>query len=77
MVRALAHYDEIPLDGASAHDSGSLCGRAGSTDVIDASVVVAASRLAARDSVAVITSDPDDIGRLASVLGTPITLVRV
>ena len=77
MVRALAHCDEIPLDGPGARDSGSLCGRAGSTDVIDASVVVTASWLAAHDSVAVITSDPDDIRTLASALGTPVTVVRV
>lgn len=77
LVRALAHCDEIPLDGVDARNSGELCGRAGSTDVIDASVVVTASRLAARDSVAVVTSDPDDIGLLAATLDTPITLVRV
>ncbi len=77
LVRALAHCDEIPLDGVDARNSGELCGRAGSTDVIDASVVVTASRLAARDSVAVVTSDPDDIGQLAATIDTPITLVRV
>ena len=77
LIRALAHCDEIPLDSVTARASGTLCGRAGSTDVIDASVVVAASRLTARDSVAVITSDPDDIRRLASALGTPVTVVRV
>jgi len=48
------------LDELGARVAGSLCGRAGVTDVIDASVVVAA-RL---HDAPVVTTDPDDLRRL-------------
>ena len=46
----------------TARACGVLCGRARTTDVVDASVVVAARRHRA----IVVTSDPDDIRRLAA-----------
>lgn len=49
-----------PLDRASAQAAGVLCGRAGTSDVIDATVVLEARR---RDGI-VVTSDPDDLRRL-------------
>ena len=49
-----------PLDRILAEAAGVLCGRAGPSDVIDASVVIAARR---RHAV-VVTSDPEDIRRL-------------
>lgn len=48
-----------PLDEPSAKAAGALCGRARTSDFVDASVVVAA-RL--RNAV-VVTSDPDDLRR--------------
>lgn len=51
-----------PLDGRMAKAVGVLCGRAGTADVVDASVVLAA-RL--HDAI-VVTSDPDDLRRLDS-----------
>ena len=49
-----------PLDDERARAAGQLCGMTGTSDVIDASVVLCAR---ARDH-AVLTSDPDDISRL-------------
>lgn len=48
------------LDGPAAKAAGVLCGRSGTTDVIDASVVLAAR---ARSAV-VVTSDPQDLLRI-------------
>jgi hypothetical protein len=49
------------LDELAAKASGELCARAGTRDVIDASVVVCAHR---QGNATVITSDPADIQRL-------------
>lgn len=54
----------IPLDDHQARAAGQLCGVTASTDVVDASVAVAARDRGAR----VITSDPDDLRRLDSRL---------
>lgn len=54
----------LVLDDRQARAAGQLCGAAESTDVVDASVAVAARDRGAR----VMTSDPDDIGRLDSHL---------
>jgi len=48
------------LDDKRARDSGQLCGVRGTTDVIDASVVLCARSRRQR----IVTSDPDDIRRL-------------
>ena len=53
-----------PLDDGRARAAGQLCGVGGTSDVIDASVVLCAR---ARDH-AVLTSDPDDIARLDRTL---------
>ena len=50
----------LVLDARQARAAGQLCGVATTTDVIDASVAVAAGDRGAR----VLTSDPDDIRRL-------------
>ena len=52
------------LDQVLAEAAGILCGRVGTSDVIDATVVLAARQQRAR----VITSDPDDLRRLDSQL---------
>ncbi|MGQ0719479.1 MAG: PIN domain-containing protein [Pseudonocardiales bacterium] len=62
LVRVLA-TDEVtiaPLDGAEARAVGQLCGASGTADVVDASVVLLARRVA---GVAV-TSDSDDLRRI-------------
>jgi predicted nucleic acid-binding protein len=50
----------VALDDRQARAAGQLCGVAATSDVIDASIAVAARDHAAR----VITSDPDDLQRL-------------
>ncbi len=51
----------VVLDGPTARAVGVLLGRCGTSDVVDASVVVCASE----HDQAVVTSDPDDLRRLA------------
>lgn len=58
-----------PLDDERARQAGQLCGVRGTTDVIDASVVLCAKRRAH----SVLTSDPDDLSRLDPAL----VLIRV
>src|SRR5215813_9773269 len=50
----------IPLDEQLARSCGELCGATGTSDIIDASVVILARER--RDSI--VTSDPDDLRRL-------------
>ena len=77
LSRALSHCDEVPLDGVVARAAGLLCGRAGTADVIDASVAITAAGVARYGDVAIITSDPDDIRRLLSVLDVAARVVHV
>jgi hypothetical protein len=53
-----------PLDQEEAQATGALCGKAGTSDVVDASVVL----LARRHGAAVVTSDPVDLARLDATL---------
>lgn len=64
-------FEELTVDGARA--AGALCARAGVSDLIDASVVVGA--IARNDLV--VTSDPDDLERLAAASGRRMQLHRV
>lgn len=48
------------LDQVLAEAAGTLCGRAGTSDVIDASVVL----VARRERAVIVTSDIDDLRRL-------------
>ena len=77
LSRALRHCDEVPLDGLSARAAGLLCGRTGSSDVIDASVAVVAAALARREDVTVLTSDTGDLRRLLAALDVDVRLERV
>ena len=66
-VRALlddAHTTVVPLDRPLAEAAGVLCGRARTSDAIDACVVL----LAKREKAEVVTSDPDDIARFDPTL---------
>jgi hypothetical protein len=49
-----------PLDQVLAEAAGSLCGRAGTSDVVDASVAL----VARRERAVIVTSDVDDLRRL-------------
>jgi len=61
------------LNEARARAAGAACARAGTKDVIDASVVLGA--LARADVV--VTSDVEDIERIASALGARVRTQRV
>jgi hypothetical protein len=53
-------FDVVPLDKFLGRRAGVLLGRAGTSDVIDAAVVLLAS-----DGDRILTSDPDDLRHLA------------
>ncbi|MBL9017928.1 MAG: hypothetical protein JNL83_27325 [Myxococcales bacterium] len=57
---ALDDVEVVALDGLAARAAGQLCGVTGTTDVVDASVVLCARARAHR----IATSDPDDLARL-------------
>lgn len=60
----LATVTVVPLDEPQARAAGVLCGRAGTADIVDASVVICA-----RDrGYAVISSDSDDLTALDATL---------
>lgn len=70
-VLAGCQVDSVGLDTSKA--AGVLCGKAGSSDVVDATAVVMATAL----SAIVWTSDPKDIRDLASNSGArPALLIR-
>lgn len=77
LARTLQRCEEVPLDSEVARAAGILCGRTGTTDVIDASVAVATAVAASSGSVAVLTSDPDDLAILLSAVGVDARLVYV
>ena len=56
-----------------ARSVGVACGRSRTSDIVDASVVIGA--LARKDLV--VTSDPDDLTKIAESLGRRIALYRV
>lgn len=64
LSRLLAGCTPVALEPATARAAGSLCGRAGTSDVVDASVVVTAALLRST----VVTGDVEDITRLAALL---------
>ena len=68
LVRALQSMDELPLDGAVARLAGVLCARSGSTDVIDATVAMAAASFPRSEAVTLATSDRSDIDDLLELL---------
>lgn len=61
----LAGCDIEAMDDVSAKAAGVLCGRSGTSDVVDAAVVAGA---ASRGDT-VLTSDPDDLRALAAITG--------
>lgn len=65
--------DVDAFDPRQAHDVGELLGRAGTSDVVDAHVVLVASRA----SALVHTSDPQDLRCLSDRLPRPIRVRQV
>lgn len=62
-----------PISVAEARLAGAACAKAGTRDVVDALVVIGALR---RGDV-VMTSDPDDLLRLAEALGADLAVEAV
>lgn len=77
LVRALGHCQEVSFDGRLARAAGLLCGQASTSDVIDASVALTAAGAKRRGDVAVLTSDPADLGHLLSILSAAATVIEV
>ncbi|MBX7195098.1 MAG: hypothetical protein K1X94_23795 [Sandaracinaceae bacterium] len=73
LSRLLAGSHLEPVSVADARLAGATCGKARTTDVVHALVVVGAVR---RGDV-VMTSDPDDLRRLADALGADLAIERV
>jgi hypothetical protein len=73
LSRLLSGCRVTSLDESLARAAGTLCGQAGTNDVVDASVVVLAHAMRAP----VITGEADDLNALASVAGWPITLHEI
>lgn len=64
LSRLLAGCTVMPLDEPFARAAGTLCGRTGTTDVVDAAVVV----LAQFAGAAIVTGDSDDVRRLVEAV---------
>jgi hypothetical protein len=70
MSRVLSGCRIEPFDEPRARSAGAACGTAGTSDVVDAAVVVGAS---ARDDI-IVSSDPRDLKRLSDALRITIRL---
>jgi hypothetical protein len=77
LTRALRHCDEVPLDGPLARTSGLLCGQSKTSDIVDASVALAAAGLARRGAVSILTSDVGDIEHLIATLGINSNIISI
>lgn len=73
LSRLLAGCRVEPLDEPRARSAGAACGTAGSSDVVDAAVIVGA---AARGDI-VVTSDPDDLLRLRDALRVSVRIETI
>lgn len=60
--------DEVPLDGTMARLAGAVCGLAGTSDVIDATVAVTAASFGPDAAVTIATSDEADLAVLLACL---------
>ena len=72
LARVLAATQVAALDEAAGRAAGELCGAAGTSDPIDASLA-----LLAEPGDWILTSDPDDIERLVEARGAAASIVRV
>ena len=73
LSRLLAGCRVEPLDEPRARSAGAACGAAGSSDVVDAAVIVGA---AARGDI-VVTSDPGDLLRLRDALRVSVRIETI
>ncbi|MEV3920163.1 PIN domain-containing protein [Actinomadura coerulea] len=68
--RVLKGCDIRPDDDRTGRAAGVACGAAGTADVVDAIVVATA----VQHQASVVTSDPEDLGRLAEAIGVKLRL---
>ena len=73
LARAVDQMEVVAFDEPVARAAGVLCGVTRTTDVVDASVALAAAHPGV---TAVCTSDPDDIERLLEALRSDVRVVR-
>jgi hypothetical protein len=71
--RVLRGCEIVGFGAGQSHDVGALVGSAGTSDVVDAHVVVVAS--ASRSTI--LTSDVDELRRLSEQLTMPVPVQRV
>lgn len=71
--RLLRGCDLVAFAAAQSHEVGELLARAGSSDIVDAHVVVTA----ARHGATVLTSDDEDLRQLSECLRHPVAIRRV
>jgi predicted nucleic acid-binding protein len=71
--RLLRGCEVLALDKSTAHVVGQLLGRSGTTDIVDATVVVTAIAKQAQ----VVTSDRDDLSRLTNAAGAHLAIIEV
>lgn len=71
LSRLLKSCEVEPLDEELTRAAGVACARSGTSDVIDASVVVGAIRR----GEGIITSDPKDLRRIAEALHATVPLI--
>ena len=70
LARLLRAVDVRPIDERSGREAGILIGRAGTSDPIDATVVLTASH-----GDRIVTSDPRDIKRLAATAHKRVAII--
>lgn len=71
--RLLRGCDIVAFTAEQAHEVGELLGRSGTSDVVDAHVVLTASKVGAT----VYTADQEDLEQLSNRLPRPIAIRRV
>ena len=77
LARALQNCEESALSGQIARSAGELCGRTGTSDVIDASVAIEAAEASRQSDVVLFTSDAEDMRLLLSALNAVVQVVQV
>ncbi|MCY4621848.1 MAG: hypothetical protein OXD34_08460 [bacterium] len=78
LSQTLKRCKEVDLDGAMARAGGQLCGRTATSDVIDASVALAAAYARrSGEEVTLLTSDSVELGILLSVLDAQARIIGV
>jgi len=75
--QALKQCKSIPLDDQTARRAGTLCGRTGTTDEIDAVVALVAHDALREDAVSILTSDLEDISTPLTAMDSTARVVPV